>query len=82
MELIKVRYVALVGIDTWTDANDPHNLPYDEIKRNVGNGIIKELKECLKDIAIKECLKDIAIDEERGEVTVIQLLADVWKENK
>ena len=73
MELIKVRYVALVGIDTWTDANDPHNLPYDEIKSNVENGITKELE---------QCLKDIAIDEERGEVTVIQLLADVWKENK
>lgn len=74
MELIKVRYVALVGIDTWADANDPHNLPYDEIKRNVENGgITKELE---------EYLKDIAIDEEKGEVTVIQLLADVWKENK
>lgn len=73
MELIKVRYVALVGIDTWTDANDPHNPPYDEIKRNVEKGITKELE---------QCLKDMAIDEERGEVTVIQLLADVWKENK
>ena len=73
MELIKVRYVALVGIDTWTDANDPHNLPYDEIKKNVEEGITKELE---------EYLKDIAIDEEKGEVTVIQLLADVWKENK
>lgn len=71
MEKIKIRYAALVRIDAWEDANDPHNLPYDEIKRNVEEGITKE---------IKAYLEDMAINDGKGEVAVVQLAADVWEE--
>lgn len=69
-EKIRMNYVALVGFKSEIDANDPTILKFEDIQENVKEGITKELERFIKN----------ELAEEKSEVSVIQLQADVWRE--
>jgi len=67
---IKMNYVALIGLKSEVDEDDPRILKFEDIQKNVKEGITKELERFFKD--------ELADGE--SEVSVIQLQADVWRE--
>ena len=67
---IKMNYVALIGLKSEVDEDDPRILKFEDIQKNVKEGKTKELERFFKD--------ELADGE--SEVSVIQLQADVWRE--
>lgn len=67
---IKMNYVALIGFKSEIDEDDPTILKFEDIQKNVKEGITKELERFIKN----------ELAEEKSEVSVIQLQADVWRE--
>ena len=67
---IKMNYVALIGLKSEVDEDDPGILKFEDIQKNVKEGITKELERFFKD----------ELADGKSEVSVIQLQADVWRE--
>jgi len=67
---IKMNYVALIGLKSEVDEDDPRILKFEDIQKNVKEGITKELEKFFKD----------ELADGKSEVSVIQLQADVWRE--